>query len=104
MRAMEEVALPKGLAKVLAAAEENGWTENPAVSIVARLHKPGDPLARPFYVSYWLVHDTATGKSSWRFHDSHASNGQGMNYRDIFMYLEDPAVIHPEPPIEEGIH
>lgn len=89
-------ALPPRVRKVLDAAEENGWMENPFTSLVVRLTRE-DGL--PFYATWhWVGVD---GKRSWRFQGAYAKNGQALNYNDIFVYLEDPAVIYPEPPEDE---
>jgi hypothetical protein len=46
----------------------------------------------------WDLHRTEAGRLSWRFAGARASNGQALNFGDILVYLEDPSVIHPEPP------
>lgn len=83
--------------KVLTAAKENGWTENPYASLVLRLTRD-DGL--PFFCGWDLSFDPASGKRSWRFRGGRASNGQALNYQDVFTYLADPSVIHPEMPDE----
>ena len=88
-------ALPPRVRKVLDTAAENGWTEK-TTSLVVRLDHP-DGL--PFYATWhWVEVDD---KRSWRFQGARAKNGQALNYNDIFVYLEDPAVIYPEPPDDE---
>ena len=91
--------LSANVRKVLDAAEEHGWSENPAVSVVIRLAKPEDKLARPFFMR-WDLTRTPEGKRSWRFQGARANNGQPLNYRDCLVYLADPSVIYPEPPAE----
>jgi hypothetical protein len=93
-------ALSPRILKVLAVAEENGWTENDAISLVIRLNKPDDSLARPFFMR-WDLHRGEGGKRSWRFQGARASNGQALNLGDALVYLEDTSVIHPEPPDEQ---
>lgn len=90
---MIEASPPPRVLKVLDAAEENGWTENPYVSLVVRLTRED---AVPFFARWDLV--TNGDKRSWRFHGARAANGQALNYGDIFIYLDDPSVIYPEPP------
>lgn len=86
--------------KVLERAEEHGWAENPYVSVVVRLAKPGDPVAQPFFMK-WILKRNAKGNPSWLFDSARAANGQPLNYRDCLVYLADPTVIYPEPPEEE---
>lgn len=94
--------VPARLRKALEAAQENGWELGPTgCTAVMRLYKPGDTIALPFFVRWDLV-KTKGDKWSWRFHGSMAQNGQRMNYNDIFSYIEDPQVIYPEPPSEDG--
>lgn len=83
--------------KVLAQAKELGWQENPYVSMVLRLTKEG---AEPFFAR-WDLGVTASGKPSWRFQGARAANGQPLAYNDIAVYLQDPDVIHPEPPEDD---
>jgi len=97
--------LPARVAKVLNAAAEHGWAENPVVSLTIRLAKPDDipeprsgAVALPFFATWHLFTDPESGKRSWRFASARAKNGQALNYSDIFIYLEDPDVIYPEPP------
>lgn len=97
---LDSVINPRVL-KVLIAAEENGWTENPYHSFAVRFQKPDDPKAKPFFMRWDLFKDPETGKRSWRFAGARAQNGQALNYRDAVIYLQDTSVIYPEPP-EEG--
>jgi hypothetical protein len=97
MRVLEE-DLPTRVQKILDKSMEEGWWENPYVSLVVRLTKEE---ALPFFAR-WDLHSDPSGKRSWRFHGARAVNGQALNYSDIFLYLEDPTVIHPEPPPEGG--
>lgn len=92
-----ESVLSARVRKVLDTAEEHGWRENPTVSVVIRLAKPGDGLAKPFFMS-WHLSRKEDGKRSWRFAGARASNGQPLNYGDCLVYLEDPSVIYPEEP------
>lgn len=87
---------PARVLKVLDAADENGWTENPYISLVVRLTRED---AIPFFARWDLV--GSEDKRSWRFQGARAANGQKLNYNDIFIYLEDPSVIYPEPPEDE---
>jgi hypothetical protein len=80
--------------KILDQAGELGWTENPFVSLVIRLTRDD---AVPFFAR-WDLSVTDSGKRSWRFQGARAANGQALNFNDIKIYLEDPDVIHPEPP------
>lgn len=84
--------------KVLDAAKANGWVENTHCSLVLRLTRDD---AEPFFASWDLSFNPDTGKPSWRFTGARAKNGQPLNYNDIFIYLEDPRVIYPEPPADE---
>jgi hypothetical protein len=96
-----DTPVPPRVIRVLDHAAEKGWrVRGPGVTLVARLTKDDDPLALPFYVR-WTMVETQDGKKSWRFTSAYAKNGQPMNYGDIFTYLDDPAVIHPEPPRPE---
>jgi hypothetical protein len=81
--------------KILAKAEQEGWTENPVCSLVLRLTR-GDAL--PFFARWDLSFNPESGKKSWRFQGARAMNGQPLAYNDIPVYLEDPSVIYPEPP------
>lgn len=81
--------------KVLAMAREHGWVDNPHTSLVVRLTKDE---ALPFFIRWDLSFDPETGKKSWRFQGARAQNGQALNYNDALLYLQDPDVIHPEPP------
>lgn len=83
--------------KVLAKAQEEGWTQNPVCSLVLRLTRED---ALPFFARWDLTFNPETGKKSWRFQGARAMNGQALNYNDIFIYLEDPDVIEPESPEE----
>jgi hypothetical protein len=83
--------------KVLAAAKDAGWTENPYTSLVLRLTRED---ARPFFARWDLSFDPATGRKSWRFQGARAGNGQALSYQDIFLYLDDPSVIEADPPDE----
>jgi hypothetical protein len=56
----------------------------------------------PFYATWELTGWTPKGKPSWHFAGAQAANGQRLNERDIFTYLEDPSVIYPEPPEDEN--
>jgi hypothetical protein len=96
---LDSVITPR-VRKVLEAAEEHGWSENPYVSVVVRLAKPGDDLAKPFFMK-WVLTRAPDGKRSWRFDSARANNGQPLNYRDCLVYLADPSVIYPEPPSGE---
>jgi hypothetical protein len=93
-----DAAVTPQVRKILETAEANGWSENGATTLVIRLSKPGDPLAKPFYMKWDLAGRTAKGKPSWRFQGSRAANGQPLNLSDALVYLSDPSVIHPEPP------
>jgi hypothetical protein len=86
--------------KVLDAAKANGWVENPYCSLVLRLTRPD---AEPFFARWDLSFNPETGKRSWRFVGARAKNGQPLNYTDIFIYLENPAVIYPEPPEQDTL-
>jgi hypothetical protein len=87
--------------KVLAEAEEQGWTQG-RISVCVRLSKPEDKpdragnVALPFYATWELVGWTPTGKPSWRFLNAAASNLQPLSEGDILTYLADPEVIHPD--------
>jgi hypothetical protein len=81
--------------KLLDYAYEQGWELNPNASFVMRLTRDD---ALPFFIRYDLAFNVETGKRSWRFAGARAQNGQPLNYNDIKIYLEDPDVIHPEPP------
>lgn len=81
--------------KILDTAEELGWAQNPACSFVIRLTRDD---ALPFFARWDLSVNTDTGKKSWRFQGARAQNGQALNYNDVLTYLNDPDVIHPEPP------
>ena len=101
-------AIPPNAWKILRAAEDNGWTENGATTLVVRLHKPDDTqdpkskgVARPFFLRWDLAGKTKLGKPSWAFQGARANNGQGMTLEDALLYLEDPSVIYPEPPEEQ---
>lgn len=88
---------PARVLKVLEAAEASGWQLGPTgTTLVARLYRP-DHEGLPFFARWDLV-STGEGKRSWRFHGAMAANGQRLNYRDIFTYLDDPSVIYPEDP------
>lgn len=94
--------IPPAVRKLLEAAEENGWKWNgPGFTLVGRLHKPDDPLAKPFFMR-WDLNRTDKGKWSYRFNGARASNGQPMNLGDVHVYLKDTSVIYPEPPTEEA--
>jgi hypothetical protein len=80
--------------KLLRAAAENGWTENPYCSLVLRLQHP-DGL--PMFVRWNFVLSDG-GKPSWRFAGARASNGQAMTLSDVAMVIEHPELIFPEPP------
>jgi hypothetical protein len=94
-----DAAVTPQVRKILDAAEANGWTENGATTLVIRLSKPGDPLAKPFFLKWDLTGRTAKGKPSWRFAGARARNGQAMNLSDALLYLEDTSVIYPENPL-----
>lgn len=85
--------------KVLEKAEEHGWAENPYVSVVVRLAKPGDPVAKPFFMK-WTLKRNSKGNPSWLFDSARAANGQPLNYGDCLVYLSDPTVIYPTDPAE----
>lgn len=96
--AMDELAgepTPSRAISVLETARELGWRENPACSFVVRLTRDD---ALPFFARWDLKVNPETGKRSWGFAGARAQNGQPLAYRDIKTYLEDPAVIYPEPP------
>jgi hypothetical protein len=97
---MLEGPLPPRVAALLDKAEEFGW-EAGHHSFVVRLYHPDAPLARPFFASWDLVKVEAK-KPSWRFTRAYASNTQALNLSDVMDYLEDPAVIWPEPPEQKG--
>jgi hypothetical protein len=89
--------------KVLAAAEEEGWTVG-RISLAVRLSGPDDKpdrigeVALPFYAIWELTGWTPKGRPSWHFLNARAKNGQPLSEGDILTYLEDPSVIYPEPP------
>ena len=89
---------PARAIKVLDTAKAKGWTENPFCSLVLRLTRAD---AIPFFARWDLSFNADTGKKSWRFTEARAANGQPLNYNDIFIYLDDPRVIYPEPPGDE---
>ena len=93
-------ALTPQVRKILETAEANGWSENGATTLVIRLSKPADPLAKPFFLKWELAGRTKAGKPSWRFQGARANNGQPLNLGDALIYLEDSSVVHPEPPEE----
>jgi hypothetical protein len=80
---------------VLNLARELGWANNPFASFTIRLTRED---ALPFFATWHFIHNQETGKRSWRFAGARAQNGQALNYNDIKVYLQDPDVIHPEPP------
>lgn len=100
--------VPPAVQKILDAAVEYGWSENPCVSLVVRLAKPGDKavkrgesLAKPFFMTWELAGQTEkTHKRSWRFTGARAANGQPLNADDCMIYLQDPTVIYPTDPSE----
>lgn len=104
--------VPPAVQKILDAAAEHGWSENPCVSLVVRLAKPedraikrkrGERLALPFYMTWELAGETPTTKQrSWNFTGARAANGQELTLKDCLVYLQDPAVIHPDPPEGEN--
>jgi hypothetical protein len=94
---LEEGPTGKAL-KVLELAKEHGWYENPHHSFVIRFTRDD---AQPIFAR-WDVGVTATGRISYRFQGARAMNGQPMNYNDLLIALEDPEVLYPEPPGEEG--
>lgn len=96
-------ALTPQVRKILEAAEANGWSENGVSTLVIRLSKPADPLAKPFFLRWDLAGRTKAGKPSWRFAGARASNGQPLNLGDALVYLEDTSVIYPEPPEENDV-
>lgn len=91
----------KRILKVLNEAEELGWTTG-VVSVCVRLSKPDDKpdrigeVAFPFYATWILKGWTPTGKPSWSFQGSRASNGQALSEADILLYLKSPEIIHPD--------
>lgn len=89
---------PARALKVLEAAKANGWVENTHCSLVLRLTRED---AEPFWARWDLSFNPETGRKSWRFYGARAKNGQALNYNDIFIYLENPEVIYPEPPADE---
>lgn len=95
-----ESPVPPNVQKILDAAEDNGWSQNPYISLVLRLAKPEDPMAKPFFMKWELAGRTPKGKLSWRFAGARASNGQPLTIEDALVYLEDPSVIYPDPPAE----
>ena len=80
--------------KLLKAALENGWVENPYCSLVLRLTHP-DGL--PMFVR-WNFVISDKGKPSWRYYGARASNGQALTLNDAFLVIENPPFIFPEPP------
>lgn len=86
---------PARALKILDDAAELGWTHNPACSFVIRLTRDD---ALPFFARWDLSVNPETGKKSWRFQGARAMNGQALAFNDIKTYLNDPDVIHPEPP------
>lgn len=82
---------------ILETAKRLGWRENPYCSFVIRLTRDD---AIPFYARWDLSFSPETGKRTWRFTHAQAANGQKLAYGDIKIYLNDPTVIHPEPPEE----
>ncbi len=86
--------------KVLEAMRDNGWTENPFASFAVRGARPD---AEPFFAVWHCFFNEETGKRSWRFANARAKNGQPLNYTDIFIYLENPLVIYPEPPEQDTL-
>lgn len=81
--------------RILDLAYEEGWDTNPACSFVIRLTRED---AIPFFARWDLAFNVETGKRSWKFAGARAANGQPLNFNDIKVYLQDPDVIHPEPP------
>jgi len=95
-----EGPVPGPVQKILDAADEHGWSANPAITLVVRLAKPGDELAKPFFMRWDLVGRTSKGALSWRFQGARASNGQPLTLADCHLYLQDPSVIYPVDPAE----
>ena len=108
-RAALNEPVPPAVQKILDAAVEHGWSENPCVSLVVRLAKLGDKavkrgesLAKPFFMTWELAGETEkTHKRSWRFTGARAANGQPLSSDDCLIYLQDPSVIYPTDPNEE---
>lgn len=96
-----ETAINPNLYRVLEVADEQGWSFNPCLSVVLRLAKPEDQLARPFFMRWDLAGRTSKGKPSWRFAGARAANGQALTIADALIYLTDTSVIYPEPPEQE---
>lgn len=95
-----EGPLPPKVAALLDKMDEFGW-EPGAMSFVIRAKHPDSDLARPFYAG-WNIVQVEGRKASWRFTGAWASNCQALNLNDLMEYMEDPAVIWPEPPDGEG--
>lgn len=89
--------------KVIARAEELGWTTG-VILLRLQMSKPDDKpdragaVARPFYATWELRGWTPTGKASWGFRSSCTSALQPLSEGDILAYLADPSVVLPEPP------
>lgn len=104
-RAALEGPLPANVAKVLDAAAEHGWQENPVVSLTIRLAKPDDKpeprsgaVAQPFFATWTMHVNPETGKRGWRFHSARCKNGQPLSFGDVFAVLEHPEFAYPDPP------
>src|SRR5262249_51124734 len=91
--------------KVIAAAEEQGWTTG-RISVCVRLSKPDDKperddsVAFPFYATWELTGWTPTGKPSWHFKSAGTAALQPLSQTDVLAYLADPTLALPEPPPE----
>lgn len=93
---------PRAVEKILDAAIQHGWTENPAITLVVRLSRPQDELALPFFMRWDLVGRTPTRKLSWRFQGARAANGQPLTVDDALLYMQDPSVIYPSDPLGDS--
>jgi hypothetical protein len=89
--------------KVIAAAEEQGWTTG-RISLSVRLSRPDDKpgrddaVAYPFYATWELRGWTPKGRPSWGFKSACTAALQPLSEGDILAYLADPSVVLPEPP------
>lgn len=88
--------LPMRIRTVMDLAHDNGWRHT-FTSLVTRWSpEMGDQYGVPWYSS-WYVVKTEKGWS-YRFHNARAANFQKLTFGDLKIYLENPEVIHPEPP------
>lgn len=95
-----EGPIPTRVAKVLEAAEVNGWEHN-FTSLATRWYPNGeDKYGKPWFALWHLNYWPEKERWSWRFAHAMASNGQRLKMNDVFTYLEHPEVIYPEPPAQ----